>query len=129
MPPGSTIPPGSPSGSGAAAMSSPHATSGELIEVLPQGARLRELHSETLVRADHLEVFRFVLPAGKTTPEHRASGAITLHCLGGAIELAAHGRRQILHPGNLVYLSDGEPHAVCAQEDSVLLVTVLLRRA
>lgn len=110
-------------------MSTRHAASGDLIEVLQPGIQARRPGSETLVRANHLEVFRFVLPAGKSTPEHRASGAITLQCLDGAVELTAHGRQQMLRPGNLVYLSDGEPHAVRAQEDSALLVTVLLRRA
>jgi hypothetical protein len=53
-------------------MAIPHAASGELIDVLPLGAKLRQTRSSTLVRADHLEVFRMVLPAGKTSPDHKA---------------------------------------------------------
>ena len=106
-----------------------HAASGELIDVRPLGADLRQTSSSTLVRADHLEVFRFVLIAGKTAPDHKASGAITIQCLEGEVELEAHGRTQILRPGYMVYLADAEPHAVKALEDSSLLVTVLLRRA
>lgn len=105
-----------------------HAASGELIDVRPLGAALRQTSSSTLVRADHLEVFRFVLVAGKTAPDHKAAGAITIQCLEGEVELEAHGRTQILLPGNMVYLADAEPHAVKALKDS-LLVTVLLRRA
>lgn len=110
-------------------MAIPHAASGDLIDVRPLGGSLRQASSRTLVRADHLEVFRLVLVAGKTAPEHKASGAITIQCLEGAAELEAHGRTQILHAGSMVYLSDGEPHAVKALEDSSLLVTMLLRRA
>jgi len=108
-------------------MAIPHAASGELIDVRPLGSDLRQTSSSTLVRADHLEVFRFVLPAGKAAHEHKTSGAITIQCLEGAVELEAHGRTQILRAGSMVYLSDAEPHAVKALEDSSLLVTMLLR--
>ena len=110
-------------------MAIPHAASGELIDVRPLGEHLLQASSRTLVRAEHLEVFRLVLPAGKTPPEHKVSGAITIQCLEGAVELEAHGRTQILRAGTMVYLSDREPHAVKALEDSYLLVTMLLRRA
>jgi len=110
-------------------MAIPHAASGELIDVRPLGENLRRTTSTTLVRAEHLEVFRMVLAAGKAAPDHKASGAITIQCLEGAVELDVGGRTQILRAGSMVYLSDGEPHAVRAVEDSSLLVTVLLRRA
>jgi len=110
-------------------MSIPHAASGELIDVRPLGSDLRQTSSSTLVRADHLEVFRLVLAAGKAAHEHKAPGAITIQCLEGAVELEAHGRTQILRAGSMVYLSDAEPHAIKALEDSSLLVTMLLRRA
>jgi quercetin dioxygenase-like cupin family protein len=110
-------------------MAIPHAASGELIDVRPLGANLRQTSSSTLVRADHLEVFRLVLPAGRAASDHKASGAITIQCLEGTVEFEAHGRTQILRAGNMVYLSDAEPHAVKALENSSLLVTILLRRA
>jgi quercetin dioxygenase-like cupin family protein len=110
-------------------MAIPHAASGELIDVRPLGENLRRTTSTTLVRAEHVEVFRMVLAAGKAAPDHKASGAITIQCLEGAVELDVGGRTQILRAGSMVYLSDGEPHAVRAVEDSSLLVTILLRRA
>lgn len=110
-------------------MSIPHAASGELIDVRPLGANLRQTISSTLVRADHIEVFRLVLAAGKVAPAHKAAGAITIQCLEGAVELKAHNQTQVLHAGSMVYLSDAEPHSVTALEDSSLLVTMLLRRA
>ena len=58
-------------------MAIPHAAPGELIDVRPLGADLRSTSSTTLIRAFHLEVFRFVLPAGKAAPDHRAAGALT----------------------------------------------------
>ncbi len=110
-------------------MATSHAASGELIAVLSPAENLRETSSSTLVRAEHLEVCRLVLAAGKTLQEHKASGAITIQCLAGAVDLEAHGRTQVLRAGSMVYLTDAEPHAVKALEDSSLLVTILLRRA
>ena len=59
-------------------MAIPHAASGELINVAPLGEFVKGSVSTTLVRADHLEVFRLVLPAGKFTQEHEAAGTISM---------------------------------------------------
>ena len=109
-------------------MAIPHAASGELIDVRPLGAALPETISTTLIREDHLQVFRFVLPAGKEAPDHKAAGAITIQCLEGLVELVSHGRTQLMRSGTLVYLADAEPHAVKALEHSSLLVTIQLHR-
>ena len=109
-------------------MAAIHAESGELVDVGPLGERLIDTVSTTLVRAEHLEVFRLVLPAGKSTQEHKAAGTITIQCLEGLVDLDAHGRTQTLRPGMLVYLADAEPHAVRALEDASLLITMLLHR-
>jgi quercetin dioxygenase-like cupin family protein len=109
-------------------MSIPHAKSGELIDIRPLGKRLSQTDSSTLVRAEHLEVFRLNLSAGKSIQEHKATGTITIQCLEGTIEIDAHGRTQELRAGSMVYLADSEPHAVRALEDASLLITVLLHR-
>lgn len=107
----------------------PHAASGEILELLPTGSAAPAKLSMTLIRANHLQVFRMVLPAGKATPQHGAAGSITIQCLAGLVELEAHGRTQLLRSGSLVYLADAEPHAVKALEDASLLITVVLRRS
>ena len=109
-------------------MAIPHKKPGELIDIRPLGSNLHSTTSSTLIRAEHIEIFRFVLLAGKTTPEHTAAGAITIQCMEGAVQLDAFGRRQVLYPGSLVYLIDAEPHTVTALEDSSLLITILLHR-
>lgn len=109
-------------------MAQPHAASGELVDITPLGTKIPNAVSTTLVRAEHLEVFRLVLPAGKATQDHKASGTITIQCLEGTVELDAHGRTQTMRPGSLVYLADSEPHAVRALEDASLLITMLLHR-
>ncbi len=110
-------------------MSTSHAASGELIDIsaLPEGGEASD--SKTLVRADHIEVFRLVLPAGKILQEHTAAGSMTIQCLTGLVELDAHGRTQTLRPETLVYLADAQPHAVRALEDASLLITIFLHRS
>lgn len=111
-----------------------HAASGDLIDIRPLGATLRKSISTTLVRSDHLEVFRLVLPIGERVPDHKlprtcqVPSAITLQCLEGAVEFEAHGRSQVMHAGCMAYLAGGESHALKAMEDSSVLVTMLVRR-
>jgi quercetin dioxygenase-like cupin family protein len=109
-------------------MSIPHAASGELIDIFAPADSSKGSGSMTLVRGDHIEVFRLILPAGKTLQKHAASGSITIQCLAGVVELEAHERTQTLLPGTLVYLDDAQPHAVSVLEDASLLITMLLRR-
>lgn len=110
-------------------MSIPHAASGELIDISTLPEHSKGTGSMTLVRANHIEVFRLILPAGKVLQEHTAAGSITIQCFAGVAELDAHGRTQTLHPGTLVYLDDAQPHTVRALEETSLLITMLLHRA
>ncbi|MCB1930452.1 MAG: cupin domain-containing protein [Rhodocyclaceae bacterium] len=105
------------------------AAAGDLLDISPVGPSLAQSESGLLIRAEHLEVFRLVLPAGKRTPGHSAAGAITIQCLEGRVELETEAGTQVMSPGTLVYLADAQPHAVEALEDAALLITVLLRRA
>jgi quercetin dioxygenase-like cupin family protein len=109
-------------------MAMPHAAAGEVIDLRPFGEALHRADSETLVRSDHLEIFRLVLAAGKSLPEHAVPSVTTFQCLEGAVELAARGRSCTMRAGSLVYLAPGEAHALKALEDSAVLVTLLVHR-
>lgn len=108
-------------------MALPHAKSGEVIDVRPLGTRIEAAVSNALFKTPQLELMRLVLPSGKTMPKHAVPGPITIQCLEGVIELQAHQTTQILRAGELVYLAGGEPHTLLAQEDSSVLVTVILQ--
>jgi quercetin dioxygenase-like cupin family protein len=108
-------------------MALPHATSGQLIDVRPFGAKMTETVSHALFKTDQLELMRLVLPRGKGMPDHKVPGAVTIQCLEGKVELSAHGKSQTLQPGELVYLAGGEPHALHAVEDASVLLTILLK--
>lgn len=108
-------------------MAIPHAAPGEVIELKPAGPLTRD-DSQTLIRTTHLEVFRYVLPAGKETVEHTAAGTMVLQCLEGRVEVRAGAISRTLAAGTMLYLPDAEPHAVKAVEASLLIVTLLLHR-
>jgi quercetin dioxygenase-like cupin family protein len=109
-------------------MAIPHAAPNEVIDVRPIGRTIREQDSQLLVRTEHLEVFRYALPAGKSIQQHTAAGLMIVQCIEGAVAFTALGKTQTLSGGDLLYLADGEPHSLEALEDSSLLVTILLHR-
>jgi quercetin dioxygenase-like cupin family protein len=109
-------------------MAIPHAPQNEIIDVRPYGRPLTEEDSLLLVRTEHLEIFRYALPAGKAIREHTAAGVLVAQCIEGAIAFTAQGRTQTLSPGDLLWLEDGVSHSLIALTDASLLVTILLHR-
>lgn len=109
-------------------MAIPHASPNEVIDVRPFGRPISEDDSQLLIRTDHLEVFRYALPAGKSIQQHAAAGVMIVQCIEGAVAFEALGRKQTLAAGDMLYLDDAAPHALEALADSSLLVTILLHR-
>lgn len=103
-----------------------HAAPGEIVDVRPLGSNLHQSVTSTLLKSEHLQVFRLVLPKGKEFREHKVPGEITVQCLEGIIEFTTADQKQQLHPGEMLYLNGGAPHAVSAIEDASVLVTVFL---
>src|SRR5690349_4456573 len=109
-------------------MAIPHSPPNEVIDVRPIGRPISEADSQLLIRTEHLEVFRYALPAGKAIQEHTAAGLMIVQCVEGAIAFTAQGRTQTLSSGDMLYLLDGAPHSLQALEDSSMLITLLLHR-
>ncbi len=103
-----------------------HAVSGERIALQRGDDDIAHFTSIALVKTEHMELIRLVLPTEKPMPEHRVEGEMTLVCLEGEIAFDAHGRTTILQPNEMVYLVGGEPHAIRATKDAVALMTILL---
>lgn len=103
-----------------------HAKSGELIALQRGEDDIANFTSIALIKTDHMELIRLVIPKEKPMPEHWVEGEMTLLCLEGEITFQAHGRTTILRPNEMVYLAGGEPHAIQANQDAVALMTILL---
>lgn len=109
-------------------MAIPHAAPGEVISLRAGRTVAAPADSETLIRTDHLEVFRYAVPAGKVVQEHTAAGFMIVQCVEGRVDFEALGHTRRLVPGTMMYVPDGEPHALTALDDTLLLVTLLLNR-
>ena len=109
-------------------MAIPHAASNEVVSVVPLGPDLAATKTRTLIKTDHMQVIRLVVLAGKEIPTHDAPGEITVQCLEGRVAFTASGRTQELGPGQLIYLTARETHALRGIEDASLLVTILSGR-
>jgi quercetin dioxygenase-like cupin family protein len=94
-----------------------HAASGERIRLNRDEDDIANFTSVALIKTDHMELIRLVLPTDKPLPEHRVEGEVAFD---------AHGRTTILQPNEMVYLAGGEPHTVRATKDAVALLTILL---
>jgi quercetin dioxygenase-like cupin family protein len=105
-------------------MAIPHAAPGEPIDLFSR----RGPASAALVRDEHFEVFRLAMEAGKELPEHELASLSTIQCLRGRIEVRAQGRVEALATGYLMYLGSCEPRAIRAVEESLILVTMRVRR-
>lgn len=106
-------------------MSLPHATSGDVIRVMPLHAELKNALSTAIVRTPHVELIRSVLHKGRTVPEHKVDGELTIQCIEGRLNIRAHARTITLGPGELLFLDGGVPHAIDAVEDSSALLTLV----
>ena len=105
-----------------------HSAPGELIVIHRSGGTIGDEPSETLIRTDHLEVFRYALPAGKTVGTHTAAGLMIVQCVEGTVDFVALGSTRRLTPGTMLYVPDHEPHSLTIITDALLLITILLHR-
>ena len=95
-------------------MAIPHASPGQVIDVLPLAAQLPQAKTRAL------------LLAGKSLPPHKVAGEITIQCLEGEMLVTLDDGDCALKPGQMVYLQGGAMHAVLAVRDATALVTIAL---
>jgi quercetin dioxygenase-like cupin family protein len=105
-----------------------HVHPAEVASVRPLGERLTQEVTTTLVKTEQFEVLRLVLPRGKSIRSHEVSGAITLQCLEGRVEVDLEDRVIELNAGEWMYLDGSCRHGLRAILDSTVLVTILLTR-
>jgi len=107
-------------------MSIPKAMPNEIIDLMKGMDAIAEQKTTSLFKSNQFEVIRMMLPKGNIIAEHKAPGEITVQCLAGRIAFTSDGKTHELSPGQMLYLTAGQPHALEAKEHSSVLVTIML---
>lgn len=84
---------------------------------------------ETLYKDGGLTIALFVFERFTGLDEHRAAGTVNIHALRGLLKVTAEGQVHELRGGQMLVLAPGIRHAVAAEEESEMLVTVRLTGA
>lgn len=80
--------------------------------------------STTILRENGLRCLVLHLKTGEQIPEHQARGPISVHCLRGEVRFSVGEEHVDLRPGLLITVPASAPHALVANAESVLLVTM-----
>lgn len=105
-----------------------HARHAQLIDLAPLADGSTDSPSTSLIKTEQLQLLHMVLHAGQCLPEHKVAGELLLQCLAGRVRLSLPGIEMPLAAGQLTVLRGGEPHALLAEQDSCLLLTLVLGR-
>jgi quercetin dioxygenase-like cupin family protein len=81
---------------------------------------------ETVFKHGNLTVALFVLDRFSHLPEHVAKGLVSMHVLTGSMKITADGVERELKAGEMLMLTSGVRHALKAEEESEVLVSIYL---
>jgi quercetin dioxygenase-like cupin family protein len=84
---------------------------------------------ETLYKCGGLTIALFIFERFTGLAEHRAAGIVNMHVLRGQLKITAEDQVHELRSGQMLVLAPGMRHAIAAEEESELLVTVRLAEA
>lgn len=84
---------------------------------------------ETVYHQQGTTMALFLFDRFTNLPEHQANGFVCMHVLRGLLKITTPDQARELHAGQLLILSPGVRHAVAAEEESEMLVTVHLTPA
>ncbi len=81
---------------------------------------------ETLYRHGPVTIALFAFERFTGLAEHAARGIVSMQVLDGRLKITAEDQVHELGPGQMLVLAPGLRHAVAAEEESMMLVTVCL---
>lgn len=90
----------------------PQAVPNEVLSVHPLGQSLADVKSATLLRFEDFEISRVALGQGEEHPSSEAFGEVVALCLEGRVVVSTANGEKHLEPGQLLYLTPGNPHVV-----------------
>jgi quercetin dioxygenase-like cupin family protein len=80
----------------------------------------------TLLKDGPLRITLIIMQAGGEIPEHSAEGPIAIHVLTGSIRVDVAGQHHPLGTGQILAAQAGIRHAIAADQDAVILLTVVM---
>jgi quercetin dioxygenase-like cupin family protein len=98
----------------------------QIIHLHGHDVPLARTHTEPVLNAGGMKVVRIELPQGSEIPRHSTPDAATLQCLAGSIVVGLDDEELRLSADQMIYLEAHQPHAVRANIDSVLLLTMCI---
>lgn len=81
--------------------------------------------SRTVMSQEGGNVVLFSFDKGQELSEHTAAMPVFVQALSGRLTITGNGRSTELVPGGLVYFPTRIPHAVYAEEPSVMMLTMI----
>jgi quercetin dioxygenase-like cupin family protein len=102
----------------------PQVIPGEVLSLHPQGQRLTDVKTVTLVRFEDFEMRRVVVHAGEEEPSSEAFGEVVILCLEGEVVISTTEGVKDLQPGELLYVTPSNPHAVRGKAPASLLLVI-----
>lgn len=92
----------------------------ELVRVQPGAVVSKVVHRDAA-----LDVTVFAFDAGEGLTEHTATRPAIVQVLSGRLRLTVDGDDVDVRPGTWVHMEPGAPHALVAEEPTILLLTML----
>ena len=90
------------------------------VGIPPEGTLSRTVH-----RDDHVKVIVFAFDTGQELSEHKAGTAATVVVTRGRLTFTLDGETFPLGEGGFVHMAPGAPHALRAEEPTVMLLHLL----
>ncbi len=81
---------------------------------------------ETLYKEGGLTIALFLFGRFTGLPEHHASGTVNIHVLIGRLKITTEDHVHELQAGQMLLLAPGIKHAVAAEVESAMLLTIRL---
>lgn len=86
---------------------------------------MRGIHSQTLSKADGVELVLFAMAAGERLSEHTSARPAIVHVLAGSGDLTVAGDDHNLAPGAWMRMAARTPHAISARDGLVFALYLL----
>lgn len=79
----------------------------------------------SILKSDSFSLIKIEIPKGEEIPNHKAPSSVIIQCISGCITFTFSEREEVMNAGDLIVLEAAVEHALYAQEDSIILLTLI----